>query len=68
MSRRLFTRRLRALGCRTVHDGRTHTVWQNPAGTAVATVPFDDPLPAEFIQAVCAALGVPAPPPEEDSA
>ncbi len=61
MSRQDLLRHLRAHGCRLLREGRSHSVWINPANERQASIPRHRDVNDYTAKGICRQLGVPAP-------
>ena len=61
MKRRDFVRHLIMHGCELVREGRSHTIFENPANGRRSPVPRHRELPDPLVRAICKQLEVPQP-------
>ncbi|MEW6141838.1 MAG: type II toxin-antitoxin system HicA family toxin [Chloroflexota bacterium] len=58
MKRRLFVQYLLSQGCRIHREGGKHTVFYNPVGNKVSTVPRHQEINDFLVKKVCRDLGI----------
>ncbi|MEM6799681.1 MAG: type II toxin-antitoxin system HicA family toxin [Planctomycetota bacterium] len=61
MKRSTLLRRLRKHGCYLKREGRSHSLWTNPATGAVEAVPRHTEIQDRLAIKICRGLGVPDP-------
>ncbi|MCU0669406.1 MAG: type II toxin-antitoxin system HicA family toxin [Myxococcota bacterium] len=59
MNRGALLRHLRRHGCHLKREGRSHSLWSNPATGAVEAVPRHAEIPNRLAQKICRSLSVP---------
>ena len=57
MKRRSLLRLLRRSGCVLKREGRSHSLWMNPASGAVEAVPRHAEIPERLARKICRNLG-----------
>jgi predicted RNA binding protein YcfA (HicA-like mRNA interferase family) len=58
MKRHALLKHLRLHGCHLKREGRSHSLWINPASGAVETVPRHVEIPNRLARKICKELGV----------
>jgi len=61
MKRRDFVRHLITHGCVLVREGRSHTIFENPANGRRSPMPRHRELPDPLVRAICKQLRLPQP-------
>jgi len=61
MKRQEFVRHLLQHGCVLVREGRSHTIFENPANGRRSPVPRHREIPEPLVRAICKQLDVPPP-------
>ena len=61
MSRQKLLKHLRKHGCQLLREGRSHSVWINPANNQQASVPRHREINDYTAKAICRQLGIPEP-------
>jgi predicted RNA binding protein YcfA (HicA-like mRNA interferase family) len=61
MKRRDLLQHLQAHGCRLEREGGKHSLWLNPATSAVEAVPRQVEIGKHLARKICRQLSVPAP-------
>ena len=59
MKRARLLRYLRLRGCILKREGRSHSLWFNPATGLVEAVPRHSEIPELLVRKICRGLGVP---------
>ena len=59
MYRRELERHLRAHGCALLREGARHSMWQNTATGALATIPRHREIRRTVARSICDQLGIP---------
>lgn len=59
MKRNTLTRYLRRYGCELKREGRSHSVWGNPATGQTETIPRHTEIREDMARRICRRLSVP---------
>ncbi|HEU0022484.1 MAG TPA: type II toxin-antitoxin system HicA family toxin [Dehalococcoidia bacterium] len=59
MRRGDLLRHLRRYGCTLKREGRSHSLWQNPATGTVEAVPRHNEIANQLARKICRALSIP---------
>jgi hypothetical protein len=58
MKRTALLRHLRKQGCHLKREGRSHSLWTNPATGAIEAIPRHVEIPDNLARKICRGLGV----------
>jgi mRNA interferase HicA len=61
MKRAALLRHLRKHGCHLKREGRSHSLWSNPANGSVEAIPRHVEIGDNLARKICRGLGVPDP-------
>ncbi len=59
MKRQALLKHLRRYGCYLKREGRSHSLWVNPATGHVEAIPRHSEIPNKLAKKICRALSVP---------
>ncbi len=59
MKRQALLRHLRKHGCYLKREGRSHSLWANPATGEVEAIPRHTEVPNKLVRKICQRLAVP---------
>jgi mRNA interferase HicA len=61
VNRNALIKHLRLYGCELLREGRSHSVWTNPANGRQSSVPRHREINDYTARAICKQLGIPEP-------